>query len=170
MSSIRAIAVPIIAVAMSGCLWADCPQDLGGIREHEQLTTTILSRRASAQTTSPCDTLDDLSPGTVITWTASLQGPGDGCDDRVSLDVADVTSGTYANGEIHLPNGCAGFWSLGLLVTNGPTKFTDPPDPAAPSWVLTRQFRVTGDPTLCWPSGPAPSSCSDSFIARNDPR
>jgi hypothetical protein len=169
----RRAGVLVLAVASNGCLLGDCPGNVHGIKRGETIMTTIIMMQDSPSAPGAwptCGALGDLDPGTVITWNASLIGPGDGCSDGVDLGITNVTSGAYSNFQIELPNGCRGSWTLQLIANSPDARFTDVPDPSAPSWSLKRTFSATTDPTSCWPGGSAPTTrCEDSFLAHNDP-
>jgi len=165
----------LVSLGGSGCLFGDCPDTVRGFKEGDQVTTLLGESFADAttSTTPSCGKLGDLDPGTTLSWTAHLRGPGDDCEDTVAVHLKSVSSGTLATGPIievatlTLPGGCSGTWTISLRVLDFGADLTEaPPDPQHPSWVVERSFDVTSDPTLCWPDM-APPRCSDRFLAEN---
>ena len=157
-----------VASAIPGCLWADCPREINGIRPNEHIDSLIVAQSTSNPQLS-CGALGDLEVGSTISWTADFSGGGEDCSDQVSMThVSDASlTVTPSNSNfipVELPNGCRGNWILVL-------SYTHPPEPDAGTWVLERRFSVVGDAAVCFPmSASPPTSCKDSFILQNTPR
>lgn len=150
-----------------GCFFMDCEDDLYGVRTGDRYRSTIVKHiePANGVGSSTCPTAIDLVPGTTIDWSASLEGPGDGCDDSARVDASIISSGTLSGSSLALSSGCTVDWRAEVVPAgSSEATLTSTMDPAKPSWVLRRSFSVRGAGAACFSDGVAPSSCYDEFV------
>jgi hypothetical protein len=171
----------VTTVAAGGCLLPDCPDNFRGVHDGDVIQSTITgpytgaSRQAlfatsSGDTSIPpsCGDLGDLPDGAVLTSTATLEEPGDGCAYGVRLVPVGLSTGTLtpsASGGAHLqlPGGCAGTLQISFGSSSPDVSYIDNSAPA--TWWIVRAFQPQGDATLCFPGTTPPASCIDAFTA-----
>jgi hypothetical protein len=124
----------------------------------------------------PCTGLDDLVPGTQLTWTATFAPFGEGCDCTESLSTIQLGSrdgrtvtaqpGRYDQFGAHvdLDDGCSGWMGLEIDAPDlGTSIFTPVPEAGTPAWLLVRTFSPDSVEGGTCPVGPG--ECADSFVA-----
>jgi hypothetical protein len=155
-----------------GCWYFEpCPDNVGGIKEGEQLETKVIAAHAPVNASDEsCGDLGDLAPDTTFTWKAHLGGSAETCDDRTDIQPLSASSGDVSETsswsippKITLPNGCAGSWNLRINDLKPDPQLIGTPDATSPGWVLVRTFTPSADATAC-PSG-LKGSCTDAFVA-----
>jgi hypothetical protein len=146
---------------VSGCFFLRCDDTFHGVEGGEQYTSTVLEPYVAAKGWESCGELGDLPAGTTLSWTADPDGPADGCDDHLRMQVSAVSTGTVSGDVLTLANGCAVTWRLTAFVLRDDTDFRAN-DPEQPSWYIERYAGERSPqcpPTL-------PNYCVDRFIAR----
>jgi hypothetical protein len=152
----------VLAAGMPGCFILRCDDTFHHVSEGDRFTSTILGPYADGEGAPSCGELGDLPVGTTLTWTATPDGPGDGCDDELDMEVTMLSTGSVDGHSLTLPNGCSGTWVLTAHPLRDDTDFLAN-DLEAPRWYIARY--LTSPSAECFPDGSAPTSCGDSFIA-----
>lgn len=151
-----------VVASAPGCFILRCDDTFHGLERGDELTSTIVGPYSGQMHGIRCGDLGDLPAGTTLTWTARPDGPGDGCDDRLKMEVSMVSTGSVSDRVITLANGCTGTWTLSAHAISDDADFLGN-DSEKPSWYVQRHF--SGSSSECFPAGEASTSCSDFFIA-----
>lgn len=167
-----------LSLFLGGCWYfEDCPNDVGGIEEGQQIETTIVERFAgSSDSSAPsCGELGDLETGTNVEWQAHLAGSAETCDDDVDIHPQGLSSAELATTSswtlpptLTLPSGCQGEWQLRFRFLAPDPKLLGAVDSANPKWVLKRTFRGI-DSAACADQDLSLPSCTDEFVAESRP-
>jgi hypothetical protein len=167
-----------LSLFLGGCWYfGDCPNNVGGIEEGQQIETTIVERFAgfSGSSAPSCGELGDLEAGTNVTWQAHLAGSAETCDDDVNIHPKGLSSAELATTSswtlpptLTLPSGCRGEWQLRFDFRSPNPKLLGAVDSANPKWVLVRTFQAI-DSAACADQGIARPSCMDAFVAESHP-
>jgi hypothetical protein len=157
------IVAGLVASGAPGCFIMPCADTFHGLSGGEHFTSTILGPYTEGTSSNSCGEVGDLLPGTTLFWIAHPDGPGDGCDDHVQMEVTAIEPGSVSGEELTLPNGCtAGIWRLTAEPLRDDTDFLAN-DLESPRWYIRRY--MSGLSSACSPDGNPPGSCSDDFIA-----
>jgi hypothetical protein len=186
------IAVGVGAITLCGALLTHaCNRDCGnigyGMQPNRVVTATIVRLHDAPDGGSagaysalpPCTGLDDLEPGTQLTWTATFQPFGEGCDCADTLGTIQLGSrdgqpvatqtgrhNQQFGAQLELDDGCSGWMGLEIDAPDLETSIFGPvPDAGAPAWLLVRTFSPD---TVEVEGGTCPvtvAECADSFVA-----
>jgi hypothetical protein len=149
--------------AASGCLIPPCEDDFHGAHDGDRFTSTIIGTYDLEGGGQSCAALGDVAVGAELTWIAELDGPGDGCSDRVKAKVVSLSSGEVSEqGVLSLPNGCTGTLVVSVHALSSDADFLAN-DADDPSWYLVR--RLEAPSAECFSGSAAPGSCVDAFVA-----
>jgi hypothetical protein len=152
----------VVASSAPGCFIMDCDDTFHGLERGDELTSTILGPYSDLTDNTTCAELGDLPTGATLTWTARPDGPGDGCDDHIDMEVSALSTGSVSEGVITLSNGCTGHWSFAAHVISDDANFLDN-DREKPGWYIARHF--TQASSECFPDRAPPTNCVDYFVA-----
>ena len=157
------------ATVLDGCFMMRCEDTVHGVKNGDRFETTIIGRHEAQSSSNTCGDLGDLGEGTTLRWTARPDGPGDGCDDHLDVEVESVSSGDVSGSELRLPNGCVGNWFISVHALSGDSDLKTVADPENPTFYIQRSFTATG-PVNCFGEGSTLASCSDAFVAESKSR
>ena len=152
----------VLVGGIPGCFILRCDESFHHVSLGDRFTSTVLGPYAKRDGGTSCGALGDLPAGTSLTWTAAPDGPGDGCDDHLDMEVSMLSSGSVSGHRVTLPNGCSGTWLLSAYPLRDDTDFLDN-QLEAPRWYIERHLQSAS--AECFPDGTAPASCSDAFVA-----
>jgi hypothetical protein len=153
----------LLAGGVPGCFILRCDDSFHGLSGGEHFTSTLLGPYTEGYTGNTCGEVGDLLAGTTLTWIAHPDGPGDGCDDHLRMEVTAIEPGSVSGEKLSLPNGCtARVWRLTAEPLRDDTDFLAN-DLESPRWYI-RRYMSDLSPE-CAPDGKPPSTCSDEFIA-----
>jgi hypothetical protein len=152
----------LLAGGVPGCLFWDCDDSFHGVSDGDHFTSTILGPYTEREATYSCGEVGDLLPGTTLTWIAHPDGPGDGCDDQLDMEVTAREPGNVRGDEFTLANGCTATWHLTAHPLADDTDFLAN-DLESPRWYIQRHMSNLS--AECAPDGKPPSTCTDYFIA-----
>lgn len=152
----------LLAGSAPGCFILRCEDSFHGVSDGDHFTSTILGPYTEREATSSCGEIGDLAAGTTLTWVARPDGPGDGCDDHLEMEITAREPGSVSRDKVTLPNGCTATWRLTAEALRDDTDFLEN-DLESPRWYIQRQMSNLSPE--CAPDGKPPSNCTDYFIA-----
>jgi hypothetical protein len=176
-----AIALCVLLGGTAPIVACKCPSTVLGVHNGDEIETTIEATYdggvesiwgVSGVAAVKCTGLNDMGPGTMLTFQASFETPGGGCpSDNLSVTLKSSSNASLSPSpggpnflSFHGDGGCSGTeWvQIVLAGTNMSLYDNSGVDGASVSWYLGRTFDATPDSGCV-----VPSPCSDLFIAHN---